>query len=52
MSKVKKERFYIILSKNKYIYGAFPHTKEGREKAKKYLKKNSTKNNKLIIKLK
>jgi len=53
MPKVKREKYYLIVSKeNKYIHGAFPYSKKGRELAKAYIDKNSTKENKLILKIK
>jgi hypothetical protein len=34
------KKYYLILEKKKkYQYGVFPRTKEGREKAKNYVKK-------------
>jgi len=38
----KRKKYYEVLSeKNKYRYGIFPHSKEGREDALKYIKELS-----------
>jgi hypothetical protein len=37
---MKKKQFYLILNKkNKYTYGAFPRTKDGKEEAVAYKEK-------------
>ena len=42
--KRKKDRCYLIFEKKtNMLYGAFPYTSEGEEKAKKYLKKINNK---------
>ena len=43
MSKAKKY-YLIIAKKNKWSYGAFPHTEEGLKEAKKYLRTIQKKN--------
>ena len=49
-TKSRKKKYYLILSKtNGYRYGAFPHTPEGLDMAKKYLKKISDSDNDLHI---
>ena len=47
-----KSKCYVIMEKGtKMLQGAFPFTKEGKKKAKQYLKKiNSNKNFKIEIK--
>jgi hypothetical protein len=53
MPKLKREKFYIVISKkNNYTYGAFPHTKEGKAAAKNYIEEKSNKNLQLKIKIK
>ena len=52
--RVKKDKCYIVVDKgNKYIQGAFPHTKEGKEEAEAYAKKlrKKSKNNAYEIKI-
>jgi len=50
----KRIKFYVVLSEEKgYLHGAFPDTEEGREAAKKYMKKMEKKKKiKLYMKLK
>ena len=46
----KKYKCYVIRDeKSKMLYGAFAFTKEGKERAEKYLKKIKSKGTKLII---
>ena len=48
--RARKKKYYLILDKtNGYRHGAFPHTPEGLEMAKKYLKKISKNNKELYI---
>ena len=50
MPKIKnKEKCYVIVDENKYIYGAFPFTEEGKESAEKHRKKIQEKGQKLIV---
>jgi len=51
MPKLKREKFYVVISNN-YTYGAFPHTKEGKAAAKNYIQEKSNKNLQLKIKIK
>jgi|Laugrefbdmm110sn_1035136.scaffolds.fasta_scaffold225235_1 hypothetical protein len=47
----KKNKYYAILSKkDKFLYGAFPVSKEGKIKAEEYIKKISVKSNAFYIK--
>jgi hypothetical protein len=47
----KKNKYYAILSKkDKFLYGVFPVSKEGKYKAEEYMKKISTKSNIFYIK--
>jgi hypothetical protein len=47
----KKNKYYAILSKkDKFLYGAFPLSKEGKDKAEEYIKKISNKSKCLYIK--
>ena len=42
-AKTKKKKYYILLSKkDKFQYGVFPYSKDGLEKARKYLNKITT----------
>jgi len=44
MPKIKnRQKYYVILDKNGYLYGAFPLTEEGEVMAKEHLKKISRK---------
>lgn len=44
MPKKKSPKYYLVLSKSRnYTYGAFPHTKEGKEKAESFAKATSKK---------
>tara|TARA_B110001454_G_C12669183_1_gene412958 strand:- start:538 stop:714 length:177 start_codon:yes stop_codon:yes gene_type:complete len=44
MPKIKnRQKYYVILDKNGYLYGAFPLTEEGEESAKQHLKKIASK---------
>ena len=46
----RKKKYYLILNKaNGYRYGAFPHSPEGLQMAKDYMKKISTNDEKLYI---
>ena len=50
---MKKKQFYLVLNKkNKYTYGAFPRTKEGKQQAIDYKNKllKQNKNFEFIIK--
>jgi len=50
MPKIKnKEKCYVILDKNSYIYGAFPFTEEGKAMAEAHRKKIQPEGEKLII---
>jgi hypothetical protein len=50
MPKIKnKEKAYVILDKNGYIYGAFPFTEEGKSMAEKHRKKIQQKGEELIV---
>ena len=42
MPKKRNPKYYLVLSRSRnYTYGAFPHTKEGKEKAESFAKKTS-----------
>lgn len=46
----KENKYYLVVSqKNNRIHGAFPKSKEGKEKAKIYAENNSTPKNKLKV---
>jgi hypothetical protein len=46
-----KSKYYAILNKkDKFLYGAFPASKEGKIQAKEYIKKISNKSMTLYIK--
>ena len=50
MPKIKnKEKCYVILDKNGYIYGAFSFTEEGKSAAEKHRKKIEQKGDPLFI---
>lgn len=50
MPKIKnKEKCYVILDKNGYIYGAFPFTEEGKVNAEKHRKKIQPKGEQFIV---
>ena len=47
----KSEKYYkIIDEKSNRLYGAFPFTEDGHDKAKKYLRKLKNKNLKIVEK--
>jgi hypothetical protein len=51
INKIKKKKYYIILSKrDKFQYGVFPYSKEGLTSARSYLNKITTKPELYIIK--
>jgi len=46
-----KNKYYAIFSKkDKFLYGAFPLSKDGKSKAEEYIKKISTKSSLFYIK--
>ena len=50
MPKIKnKEKCYVILDKNGYIYGAFAFSEEGKTAAQAHVKKIQPKNEEFII---
>ena len=52
MPKKKTPKYYLVLSKSKnYTHGAFPYTREGKQKAEEFIKLSSgEKNEELYIK--
>ena len=47
---MKKKQFYLVLNKkNKYTYGAFPRTREGRMAAMLYKQELRKKHEKLVF---
>jgi hypothetical protein len=49
MPKTKKKKYYGVYSKDNFLYGVFPHSKEGYNSAKKYANNLSPKNKKMYF---
>jgi len=49
MPRTKKKKYYGVYSKDNFLYGVFPFSKEGYNSAKKYANNLSPKNKKMYF---